>query len=133
MTYSLDLRNKALKYIENRGTWRSASQVFGVAVRTLALWISGKKQNNLAPKTRKTGPYKIDENRLKDFTHKKSRCLSSEICKRIQDDNSCNFLCLQKRENHSKKKTPSYKERDEEKRGKYVLSLIHISEPTRPY
>ncbi|MBM3184264.1 MAG: hypothetical protein FJZ64_03055, partial [Chlamydiae bacterium] len=24
MTYSLDLRNKALKYIENGGTWKSA-------------------------------------------------------------------------------------------------------------
>ena len=37
MTYSLDLRKKALQYIENGGTWESASKVFQVTTRTLAI------------------------------------------------------------------------------------------------
>lgn len=79
MTYSLDLRNKALKYIENGGTWNSASQIFGVAVRTLAHWLSRKKQNNLSPKARQTGSYKIDEDRLNDFITKNPDAYLREI------------------------------------------------------
>jgi transposase len=67
MAYSLDLRNKAVKYIENGGTWLSASQTFGIAVRTLAHWLRRKKQNNLSPTAREKGSYKIDETRLKNY------------------------------------------------------------------
>lgn len=79
MTYSLDLRNKALKYIENGGTWKSAGQTFGVAVRTLALWLRRKRQNNLPPKARQTGSYKIDEDRLKEYIEKNPDAYLREI------------------------------------------------------
>ena len=79
MTYSLDLRNKALKFIENGGTWLSASQTFGVAIRTLAHWIRRKGQNNLPPKARQTGSYKIDEIRLKDYIAKNPDAYLREI------------------------------------------------------
>jgi transposase len=84
MTYSLDLRNKALKYIENGGTWTSASQTFGVAVRTLAHWLSRKRQNNLSPKARPTGSYKIDEGRLKDFIAKNPDAYLREIAEEFK-------------------------------------------------
>jgi len=84
MTYSLDLRNKALKYIENGGTWLSASQTFGVAVRTLAHWLTRKKQNNLQPKARRTGSYKIDEDRLKDFIAKNPDAYLREIAEEFK-------------------------------------------------
>ncbi len=79
MTYSLDLRNKALKFIENGGTWLSASQTFGVAIRTLAHWLRRKRQNNLSPKARQTGSYKIDETRLKDYIAKNPDAYLREI------------------------------------------------------
>lgn len=79
MTYSLDLRNKALKFIEDGGTWISASQTFGVAIRTLAHWLRRKKQNNLPPKARPTGSYKINEIRLKDYIAKNPDAYLREI------------------------------------------------------
>jgi len=84
MTYSLDLRKKALKYIENGGTWSSASQTFGVAVRTLAHWLRRKKQNNLPPKPRQTGSYEIDEERLKDFIAKNPDAYLREIAEEFK-------------------------------------------------
>ncbi len=36
MTYSLDLRKQALKYIKNEGTRKEASVVFSVTTRTLS-------------------------------------------------------------------------------------------------
>lgn len=84
MTYSLDLRKKALKYIENGGTWNSASQTFGVAIRTLAHWLSRQKKNNLSPKARQTGSYKIDENRLKDFIAKNPDAYLREIAEEFK-------------------------------------------------
>src|ERR1700739_3590213 len=79
MTYSLDLRKKALNYIENGGTWKSASQIFDVTVRTLAHWLRRKKQNNLSPKPRQTGSYKIDDSRLKDYIAKNPDAYLREI------------------------------------------------------
>lgn len=84
MTYSLDLRNKALKYIENGATWQSASQAFGVSVRTLAHWFRRKKQNNLPPKRRQTGSYKINEDHLKDFITKNPDAYLKEIAEEFK-------------------------------------------------
>ena len=112
MTYSLDLRNKALKYIENGGTWLSASQTFGVAIRTLAHWLRRKRHNNLSPTARQTGSYKIDETRLKDYIAKNPEAYLREIaeefgttipaifyaCKRIK-------ITLKKRRRTTKKET----------------------------
>lgn len=67
MTYSLDLRKKALKYIENGGTWKSASNIFDVTTRTLANWIRKQKLQDLAPKSRRQSPSKIDSNKLKKY------------------------------------------------------------------
>jgi len=79
MTYSLDLRKKALQYIENGGSWQSASQIFGIAIRTLGHWLCRKKQNKLAPKARQTGAYKIDKERLRDYIAKNPDAYLREI------------------------------------------------------
>ena len=112
MTYSLDLRNKALKYIENGGTRSSASQTFGVAVRTLAHWLSRKKQNNLPPKARPTGSYKINEDRLKDFVAKNPDAYLREIAEEFKTTipavfYACrrNKITLKKRRHITRKET----------------------------
>ena len=112
MTYSLDLRNKALKYIENGGSWASASQTFGVAVRTLAHWLTRKRQNNLSPKARKTGSYKIDERRLKDYISKNPDAYLREIAKEFGTTIPAVFyackrgkISLKKRRRTTKKET----------------------------
>lgn len=60
MVYSLDLRKKALNYIEKGGTRLEASKIFGVTVPTLANWLSREKQQDLAPRMNGSKPSKID-------------------------------------------------------------------------
>ena len=67
MTYSQDLRIKALDYAEKCGSNVEASKVFGITPRTLLNWIKLKKQDNLAPKQRKRRPSKIDSEKLKSY------------------------------------------------------------------
>lgn len=88
MTYSLDLRKKALKYIENGGTWKAASEIFDVTTRTLANWLRKKKQLDLAPKKRRPSPSKIDSDKLKRFIQEHPdaylREIAKEFCSTIQ-------------------------------------------------
>jgi transposase len=112
MTYSLDLRNKVLKYIENGKTWSSASQTFGVAMRTVAHWVKRKKQNTLSPEARPTGSYKIDENHLKDFIAKKPDAYLREIAEEFKTTipavfYACNRskITLKKRHRTTRKET----------------------------
>jgi transposase len=68
MTYSLDLRKKALEYIEKGGSKMEASRIFGVSPPTIFNWIKRKNARNLAPsKTKKRRPYKIDRAKLKEY------------------------------------------------------------------
>ena len=83
MTYSLDLRKKALKYIADGGTWKSASEIFGVTTRTLANWLRRMKQHNLAPKARRLGPSKIDSNKLKEYIQKHPDAYLREISEKF--------------------------------------------------
>ncbi|MBS4169538.1 hypothetical protein NEOC95_000246 [Neochlamydia sp. AcF95] len=46
--------------MENGGSITTASEVFGVTVRTLTSWIKWKKQGCLAPKKRRQSPSKIN-------------------------------------------------------------------------
>ena len=112
MTYSLDLRNKVLKYIQNGKTWSSASQTFDVAIRTVANWVKRKKQNKLPPEARPTGSYKIDENRLKDFIAKNPDAYLREIAEEFKTTIPAIFyacerskITLKKRRHTTKKET----------------------------
>jgi len=81
MTYSLDLRKKALKYIENGGTWKAASEIFEVTTRTLANWLRKKKQQDLAPKIRRQSPSKINSDKLKKYIQEHPDAYLREIGK----------------------------------------------------
>lgn len=81
MTYSLDLRKKALKYLENGGTREATSKIFGVTSRTLANWLRKQKQQDLAPKKRRPSPSKIDSDKLKEYIQKHPEAYLREIAK----------------------------------------------------
>ena len=42
MTYSLDLRERAVGYVQSGGSQAEASRIFGVTTRTLRYWMSRK-------------------------------------------------------------------------------------------
>jgi transposase len=68
MTYSYDLRVKALDYLEKDDNKVEASRIFGVTIRTLFNWVKRKKQGCLAcTNKRKRKPYKIDGKKLQAY------------------------------------------------------------------
>jgi transposase len=83
MTYSYDLREKALSYIENGGTKKSASKIFGVTIRTLDNWIVRNKKGVLAPKRRRSSPSKINSDQLRQYIQEHPDAYLKEIAKQF--------------------------------------------------
>jgi transposase len=106
MTYSLDLRKKVLKYIESGKTWSSASQTFGVAMRTVANWLKRKKQNKLPAQERPKGSYKIQEDRLRDFIAKNSDAYLREIAEEFKTTIPAVFYASNRNKITLKKRRP---------------------------
>jgi transposase len=81
MTYSLDLRKKALKYLDKVGDRKKVAEAFGITLRTLANWIRKKKENCLAPKPRRCSPSLIDSQKLQSFIQEHPDAYLREIAK----------------------------------------------------
>lgn len=80
MTYSHDLRIKALDYIEKGGSQVEASRIFGITVQTLCNWAYRKRQGNLPPKQeRERTPYKINNQLLKEYVREHPDAYLREI------------------------------------------------------
>ena len=61
MTYSLDLRERAVRHVQNGGSHQEACDLFGIGLRTLGRWVSS---DSLTPRGRPSGSYKFDMNAL---------------------------------------------------------------------
>lgn len=64
MTYSLDLRERALRFVRSGGSQAEASRIFGVTTRTLRYWLG---RNDLAPTP--CGPRRRKLDKAKLFAH----------------------------------------------------------------
>ncbi|MDR2539808.1 MAG: transposase, partial [Chlamydiales bacterium] len=72
MTYSQDLRLKALENLKKGLSKKKVSQTFGITERTLFNWINRGKAGNLAPcKKRRRKPNKIQEEKLRHYIEEK--------------------------------------------------------------
>jgi transposase len=81
MTYSLDLREKALKYLDKIGDRKKVAEAFGITLRTLANWIHRMRENRLAPKPRRSSPSLIDSQKLQSFIREHPDAYLREIAK----------------------------------------------------
>ena len=81
MTYSLDLRERALKYLDKVGNRKLVVEAFAITLRTLERWIRRKRENCLAPKQRKSSPSKIDDQKLRLFIQEHPDAYLREIAK----------------------------------------------------
>jgi putative transposase len=73
MSYSIDLRERVLAFIEEGGSKIEASRLFKVSCRTVFMWLQNKRESgNLKIKSRDLKPYKIDEVALIKYVEKKS-------------------------------------------------------------
>lgn len=62
MTYSLDLRERAVGYVRSGGRQQEASRLFGVSTRTLYTWL---RSDDLRPKACGPRRRKIDKDALR--------------------------------------------------------------------
>ena len=67
MTYSLELRKKALRYLDKMGDRKKVAEAFGITLRTLANWLRRNREACLAPKPRRSSPTLIDNQKLRFF------------------------------------------------------------------
>jgi transposase len=117
MTYSYDLRTKALDYIENGGSQAKASQIFGVTTRTLLNWINRKKDGILPPSKRQRDPYKIEDEKLKSYIQEHPDSFLREISEAFKVSIAAVFYACKrlkitlKKRHHSTKKGMNQKEK----------------------
>lgn len=115
MTYSLDLRKKALEYLENGGSQKSACSIFGVSLRTLGIWISRQKKNKLAASIRPKGSYKINEQELKEYIRKYPDAYLREIAEHFSTTLQAIFYACKRLKITLKKRSPSTKKETKKK------------------
>lgn len=79
MTYSLDLRKRVLRYLEDGHTQEEASSIFRISLKTVTNWTKKNKEGNLSPKVRENKPRKIDNDRLIKYIKKNADAYLREI------------------------------------------------------
>ncbi len=83
MTYSLDLRKKALKHLAKVGDRKKTAEVFEITERTLENWIRRERDNHLAPKPRMRSPSLIDSQKLRSFIEQHPYAYLREIAEEL--------------------------------------------------
>ena len=84
MTYSLDLRKKAIEYVESGSSQVSAATIFGFTSRTIWNWIQRKKRGKLEAKPYETSPRKIDSDPLKKYIKEHPDSYLREIAEELR-------------------------------------------------
>ena len=104
--YSLDLRERVLKYLENNKDKKTASQLFQVGLATIYRWITRKKEKGHVKPLRRAYAYKkIDDQKLIKYVETYPEHFLSEIAKHFGLTPQAIFYAL-KRLKISRKKRP---------------------------
>ena len=110
MTYSLDLRKKALEYLRKGNSKKATALIFGVTTRTLTNWKKRESEGSLSPKKRKKGSYKFNDDDLKEYIQKNSDAYLHEISEHFKTTAQAIFyacrrlkITLKKRHSSTKK------------------------------
>lgn len=132
MTYSLDLRKKALKHLDKVRDRKKVAEAFGITLRTLANWIRRKRENCLAPQPRRCAPSRIDSQKLQAFIQEHPDAYLREIAKEFGTTLQAVFyackrlkISLKKRHRITKNET-TRKEKNLSKKSKRCLKKIEF-------
>lgn len=109
MTYSHDLRKKALQYVEQGNSQKEAAIVFGVSSRTIWNWILRKTKGILQPKKYEVSPRKIDNEQLMQYIKKNPDAYLREIAEEFKVDPSAIFYACKRLKITFKKKQKTIK------------------------
>jgi transposase len=71
MSYSIDLKERVVDFVEKGGSKVEAAKLFSVGKRTIFKWIKKKRERgSLANKRRDSSPRKLQEELLKEYLRK---------------------------------------------------------------
>ena len=121
MTYSQDLRKKALEYIEQGNTQKETATVFGVNSRTIWNWISRKNKGILQAKKYEVSPRKIDNDSLIQYIKNHPDAYLREIAEEFKVDPSAIFYACKRLKITLKKRQKTTKSATR-KQERYLLS-----------
>ena len=114
MSYSIDLKERVLSFIEEDGSKVKASRIFKVNLRSIFLWIKRKKEKgNLENKKIVSRRRKIDGIKLKDYVYKHPDHYLREIADVFKVSTSAIFYALKRQEITYKKKFTLQRKRRE--------------------
>lgn len=97
MSHSKDLREKAVKYVENGGSIKDACHLFEVSRSSFQRWRNLKNQTGfLHPKSRIKSPYKIDNEELIAYINRHPDAYLSEIASYFNVTSGCISIALKR-------------------------------------
>ena len=111
---ALDLRRKALEYLDTVGNRKKLVEAVNIFLRTLERWIRRRGGNCLPAKQRKSSPSKVDDRQLRLFVREHPDAYLREITEKFE----------------TTLKNPYYK-RDETKREEFINELAKIAKSDR--
>lgn len=104
--YSLDLRERVLKYLEKNQDKKTASHLFQIGIATIYRWVARKKEKgHVQPLRRKYAYKKIDDQKLIEYVKAHPDQFLSEIGKQFNLTPQAIFYAL-KRLKITRKKRP---------------------------
>src|SRR3989338_2989985 len=116
-SYSIDLRERVLQYLEKNKNRKDASLLFQVGIATIYRWLARKKEKgNVEPLRRPYVYKKIDDQKLIDYIEKNPDHFLSEISKHFNLTPQAIFYALKrlkitrKKSSHSIRKETKKKE-----------------------
>lgn len=108
MSHSKDLRERAIKYVEQGGAIKDACMLFEVSRSSFQRWRCLKdKTGSLARKPREKLPYKINNEELKTYVNEHPDAYLNEIATHFKVTGPCILIAL-KRLKITRKKSPRY-------------------------
>lgn len=108
MSYSIDLRERVIAFVEGGGSKVEASRLFKVSCRTVFTWIEQKRERgNLKIKSRNSKPYKINEAALISYIEKNPDHYLKQIAEHFHVTAPAIFFALKRLKITFKKKRSS--------------------------
>lgn len=106
MSHSKDLRERAVKYVEQGGTIKAACEIFEISRSSFQRWrVRKNKMGSLEPKSRERSPYKIDNKALETYIAEYPDAYLNEIASHFNVTIPCISIAL-KRLKITRKKSP---------------------------
>jgi len=110
MSHSKDLRQRAIKYVEEGGSIKEACKLFEVSRSSFQRWRNLKKATGfLTPKSRIKSPYKIDNEALKAYINAYPDAYLNEIAEHFGVTAPCISIGLKRLKITRKKSLSSIK------------------------